>query len=870
MLAASISISDATATEGSDELRFIDRFVSEGSGGLSRPRQMIFGPDGNADGTLELYVSSVDTNQVLRYDGKTGAFLDVFVASGSGGLNNPADLKFGPDGHLYVNSFRGNQLLRFNGSTGAFIDVAASGLNGPHGLTIGTDGSFYIANFDGNDVLRYNASGVSVFVPAGSGGLGLPRHAVFGPDANADGNEDLYVSSQSNNRVLRYDGASGEFIDVLLTTTRPVAWLEFGTDGLLYTTIRNVSEAAHYITRFDVGTGAFVDSLSTGRDAWSFAIGPDGLIYHAGNAVSNNIQRFGLSSALFFNVTLSEPSDQPISVTYSTSSATATSGADYSGTSGTLTFAPGQTTRTILVRTIDDAVAEPTETFTVNLSNAVNANIADGQGIGTIQDSVSLLPALSITDVTITEGINPQAALSVELSFAATAPVTVEYSTADNTALAGSDYAATSGSLTFEPGQTRRTILVPILNDAEFEPAETFFVNLTAAAGATIADAQALATIEDSDFPPLTLLASSDGQRLEVHFGNPPIPGAPVLEWPMDAKEPLDLDIDIDGSDNAVFVELPAGSDGPQGGIVFPAGGGLNELHIKSGSIRIDSTAVGGTLKTTVAEGAELITTRLEQNEVLVDGRLTLLPGRGTSVVTELTLGPEGVLDLADNALVLDYSGTSPVATIREKIFAGRGGSGFGPSWTQPGINSTTAAEANKDEPEAFSIGFAENAALPLGPYTTFRGQPVDDTSILIAYTRTGDANLDGVVDDQDVTIVGASFAPGVPQPHWAFGDFDYNGFVDDADVTLLGVFYDPSATPLAAPVEWAEAAEAHAFSESVSEDTAAIFPAPRDEMNPLAEREVYDAYALAIEQLYADSDDMLSGTRKRSWKWGV
>jgi hypothetical protein len=56
-------------------------------------------------------------------------------------------------------------------------------------------------------------------------------------------------------------------------------------------------------------------------------------------------------------------------------------------------------------------------------------------------------------------------------------------------------------------------------------------------------------------------------------------------------------------------------------------------------------------------------------------------------------------------------------------------------------------------------------------------------------------------VNDDDVTTVGAAYAPGVPQPHWALGDFDYNGFVDDDDVTLLGAFYDPSAAPLASPL---------------------------------------------------------------------
>jgi hypothetical protein len=56
------------------------------------------------------------------------------------------------------------------------------------------------------------------------------------------------------------------------------------------------------------------------------------------------------------------------------------------------------------------------------------------------------------------------------------------------------------------------------------------------------------------------------------------------------------------------------------------------------------------------------------------------------------------------------------------------------------------------------------------------------------------------VVNDDDVTIIGATYAPGVPQPSWALGDFDYNGFVDDDDVTLLGALYDPVAAPLVSP----------------------------------------------------------------------
>jgi autotransporter-associated beta strand protein len=158
---------------------------------------------------------------------------------------------------------------------------------------------------------------------------------------------------------------------------------------------------------------------------------------------------------------------------------------------------------------------------------------------------------------------------------------------------------------------------------------------------------------------------------------------------------------------------------------------------------------------------------------------------------------PSAWFDLNESAAVIDYTGESRAASIRSQILSGRGGAGLGKTWNGPGITSSAAMAA---EPESRSVGYAENATLPLGPYTNFRGQPVDSTAVLLAYTRTGDANLDGVVNDDDVTIVGASYAPGVAGASWATGDFDFNGFVDDDDVTLLGVFYDPSASPVTPP----------------------------------------------------------------------
>ena len=81
----------------------------------------------------------------------TGAFLGVFVAAGSGGLDGPQGIAFGADGHLYVSSSVTNTILRYDGSTGAFLDAfvpaaANGGLSTPAGLTFGPDGNLYVAS----------------------------------------------------------------------------------------------------------------------------------------------------------------------------------------------------------------------------------------------------------------------------------------------------------------------------------------------------------------------------------------------------------------------------------------------------------------------------------------------------------------------------------------------------------------------------------------------------------------------------------------------------------------------------------------------------------------------------------------------------
>ncbi|HYW73009.1 MAG TPA: Calx-beta domain-containing protein, partial [Pyrinomonadaceae bacterium] len=209
----------------------------------------------------------------------------------------------------------------------------------------------------------------------------------------------------------------------------------------------------------------------------------------------------GTTSAVF-TVTLSPASNQTVSVDYFTSDNTATAGADYQFVSGTATFNPGTTTRTVTVPIKGDTIAESTETFFVNLTNANNASIAKAQGTGTITDNDSPTQSqLSIDDITTTEGDSgtTNAVFTVTLTPSSNQTVSVDYFTPDVTATAGTDYQFVSGTLTFNPGTTTRSVTIPIKGDTVLEPTETFFVNLSNANNAGISKAQGAGTINDND-----------------------------------------------------------------------------------------------------------------------------------------------------------------------------------------------------------------------------------------------------------------------------------------------------------------------------------------------------------------------------------
>jgi hypothetical protein len=189
------------------------------------------------------------------------------------------------------------------------------------------------------------------------------------------------------------------------------------------------------------------------------------------------------NKTMTFTVSLSAASGQTVTVQYATADGTAVGGTDYVPASGTLTFAAGSTSKTVTVTTLAGSNIGPNKTFSLNLSNPSNATVSQGTGTGTIVEA-GTLPALTINSVSTIVGSSGTKTLTFTATISTPVPsggtpVTVQYATADGTAVAGTDYGATSGTLTFNPKVSSLTIAVPVYGYPGKNSDQTFTVNLS-------------------------------------------------------------------------------------------------------------------------------------------------------------------------------------------------------------------------------------------------------------------------------------------------------------------------------------------------------------------------------------------------------
>ncbi len=232
-----------------------------GSGLFDRPRGGVIGPDGN------LYIASIVTSEVFRFDPTSGDFIDIFADS-SDGLSSPVGITLGPDGNFYVanGNTPGGQVVKIDGATGADLGIFAGGVHGAHEysyLVFGPDGDLYVGSPGGG-----GARGVFRF----NGSTGVHEANIFGsetqPDALLVDNNYLYVGDgrADDPRIRRYAWATG-IKDILVDDAEgdagglnAVSGLGFDANGDLLVS----SFYSNQVLRYDIDTGAFIDVFADG------------------------------------------------------------------------------------------------------------------------------------------------------------------------------------------------------------------------------------------------------------------------------------------------------------------------------------------------------------------------------------------------------------------------------------------------------------------------------------------------------------------------------------------------------------------------------------------------------------------------------
>jgi FG-GAP-like repeat/Calx-beta domain len=334
------------------------------------------------------------------------------------------------------------------------------------------------------------SSSVTILLGSGTGTFGPPSAYIVGGnpfdlevgDFNGDGQTDLAVPNYTLNRLSILQGTgTGTFTGPAYYPTgiepHGVAVGDYNNDGLSDLTVANLSGSS--ITVLLNGCSGAATSLP------SISI----------NDVTVTEGDTGITGNAVFTVSLSAASSQTVMVSYATFSLITQLGSSYQPASGTLIFAPGETTKLISIPITGDTRVEANELFFIGLSSPLNAIVADGLGTGTIlNDDIAPAVQFSQASYTVSEGAS-FLNITVTRSGSNSAPASVKYFTSDSTdanfrcdpnttgqstgvASRKCDYHIAVGILRFAAGEATKQFTLSLVNDVYVEGAETFSLTL--------------------------------------------------------------------------------------------------------------------------------------------------------------------------------------------------------------------------------------------------------------------------------------------------------------------------------------------------------------------------------------------------------
>jgi len=487
---------------------FDDQIIgAEGAGAGAGASYVVFGKASGFASNLNLATLNGSNGFKL-----TGVERDVagWSVSAAGDVNGDGfdDLIVGArDGNLGA----GASYVVFGKQTGFPANLDLSTLNGTTGFKL-------------NGVVGGDSAGFSVSTAGDINGDGFADLIIGAPYADSTG-------SDSGASYVVFGKASGFLANLNLSTLDGTTG--FKLNGVAAGDYAGISVSA----AGDVNGDGFADLVIGARSADPNGSRSGASYVVFGRGVGLSVSDASISegnagdTALQFTVSLSEAGNAPVTVAVATPSGNALLGGDYTPIETVVTFAPGETSKTVTVNVLGDELFESDESFPVQLSNAKGGVIKDGIGIGTIVND-DAPPLVSIVNSTVIEGNSETNGLTftVSLSAASGLPATVRYASKDGSAISGSDYASlTPGMLTFAPGETSKTISIDVLGDTSIEDHEQLSVILSEASGAILGNGSAIGTILNDD---TSVGIAGPTDALEGDTGETPLVFTITLEKP--------------------------------------------------------------------------------------------------------------------------------------------------------------------------------------------------------------------------------------------------------------------------------------------------------------------------------------------------